>query len=688
VRYVKSLEKAEFENTLGMKLVRIDPGQFSMGFEGHPLPEHVTRDTISTELLRYTDISNRVNGDFDEHPSHTVRITRPFHMGAYQVTNAQYEAFDPAHREIRGKGIRGAEGRHPSPVEETLGREFTYSQEDDEAVVFVGWHDAVRFCKWLSGREGLHYRLPTEAEWEYACRAGTRTPYNTGDSPPRSCTERIDPDSSDPISLSVGRSEPNPWGLYDMHGNVEEWCTDWYGPYPSKEQVDPVGREDGYFRVTRGGGALTELYYLRSANRMGTIPEDRSWLTGLRVVAAPMPDTAPLPVAASKTWQNDVGQARPSDIEIGPDPSQPYFDGPRPYVKIPDGSQGPLFSRHNHDPALVKCPNGDLLAVWYTCVREPGRELGLAASRLRWGRKEWDPADSFWDAPDRNDHAPALGFDGKDTLYHFSGLSAGEGYRANLALVMRTSRDNGVTWSKARFVNPERGVPSQPVPSFINTSESQMIFPSDGPHVIPGGTSILWISGDHGKTWRHSKGYISGIHAALVQLNDGRLMALGRCGGANERMPMSLSDDMGDSWEYSPSPFPPIDSGQRAVLMRLREGPILLCSFAGFRRDPESMPIKDSSGKERNVTGLFAAVSTDEGRSWANVRLVSDDGPGKEVQAMDGRPFTMGFDSAEPLGYLAATQAENGVIHLISSRQHYSFNLPWLLTPPPARPVR
>jgi len=67
---------------------------------------------------------------------------------------------------------------------------------------------------------------------------------------------------------------------------------------------------------------------------------------------------------------------------------------------------------------------------------------------------------------------------------------------------------------------------------------------------------------------------------------------------------------------------------------------------------------------------------------------VSDDGPGKEVQAMDGRPFTMGFDSAEPLGYLAATQAENGVIHLISSRQHYSFNLPWLLTPPPARPVR
>jgi hypothetical protein len=121
--------------------------------------------------------------------------------------------------------------------------------------------------------------------------------------------------------------------------------------------------------------------------------------------------------------------------------------------------------------------------------------------------------------------------------------------------------------------------------------------------------------------------------------------------------------------------------------MRLREGPILLCSFAGARRDPEPMSIRDASGEERMVTGLFAALSLDEGKTWPFVRLVSDDGPGREVEAMDGNPFTMGFDTAEPLGYLAGCQADNGVIHLISSRQHYSFNLAWLKTVPPSEPV-
>jgi hypothetical protein len=98
------------------------------------------------------------------------------------------------------------------------------------------------------------------------------------------------------------------------------------------------------------------------------------------------------------------------------------------------------------------------------------------------------------------------------------------------------------------------------------------------------------------------------------------------------------------------------------------------------------MPITDASGKERLVTGLFAAISLDEGRTWPHIRLVSDDGPGREVEAMDGNPFTMGLNSAEPLGYLSACQADNGVVHLISSRQHYSFNLAWLSTPAPSKP--
>jgi sulfatase modifying factor 1 len=673
----------ELDSSIGMTLVRIEPGEFRMGFEGLPLPQEITMDAMSRHL-RYTDSVNRINGDFDEHPAHMVKITKPFYMGACQVTNAQYELFDPRHRSYRGRRLCGPRYRID---EKSPDGEETGSEDDDEAVTFVSWHDALGFCRWLAKREGLPYRLPTEAEWEYSCRAGTRTPFHTGSSPPPGCMEKmgLEGEGKSSFKLTVGEFEPNAWGLHDMHGNVEEWCNDWYGPYEAWEQVDPVGRVDGDFRVTRGGSHSSEVYYLRSANRMGTIPEDRNWLIGLRVVLGPLPDTAPLPRPAPQLWQRDVNQSIPGDLDAGPDPNEPYFDGPREYVRIPENSQGPLFSRHNHDSALVRCPNGDLLAVWYTCVREPGRELGLAASRLRWGNVEWDPASPFWDAPDRNDHAPALGFDGEDTLYHFCGLSVAAAFRGNLALVMRTSTDNGVTWSKARFVNAERGIPSQPVPSFIRTREGHLIFVSDATR-SPGGGSILWISDDRGESWRPSEGKIAGIHAGLVQLKDGRLMALGRCGGSYERMPMSISADLGRSWEYSSSPFPPVASGQRIVLMRLREGPILLCSFAGFRRDPVPMPIRDASGRERHVTGLYAGVSMDEGRTWPHVRLVSDDGPGREVATMDGQPFTMGFDSAEPLGYLSGCQADNGVIHLISSRQHYSFNLAWLTTPAPSEP--
>ncbi|MBI1929098.1 exo-alpha-sialidase [Candidatus Poribacteria bacterium] len=147
---------------------------------------------------------------------------------------------------------------------------------------------------------------------------------------------------------------------------------------------------------------------------------------------------------------------------------------------------------------------------------------------------------------------------------------------------------------------------------------------------------------------------------------------------------MSISDDMGESWTYYPSPFPPIGGGQRVVLMRLREGSLVFASFTGERRDQPSMEITDASGARRPVTGLFGSVSFDEGETWSHIRLISDDGPGREVETTNSHPFTMGFDSAEPGGYMAACQSPDGVIHLISSKQHYAFNLAWLKTPPPA----
>ena len=126
-----------YENTIGIELVRIEPGGFLMGGK---------------------------NGDFDEIPVHKVTISKPFLMAKTEVTNAQYEQFDPSHKNIRGKhGI---------------------SSGDNEPVVNVSWHDAVRFCELLSEKEGKKYRLPTEAEWEFACRTGMTTVYAIGDSLP------------------------------------------------------------------------------------------------------------------------------------------------------------------------------------------------------------------------------------------------------------------------------------------------------------------------------------------------------------------------------------------------------------------------------------------------------------------------------------------------------------------------
>ncbi|HUT29865.1 MAG TPA: SUMF1/EgtB/PvdO family nonheme iron enzyme [Sedimentisphaerales bacterium] len=654
-------QEKEFGNSIGMKFARMEAGDFQMGIEKIPLPEPWAK----SEHLG--------DGDPDEQPVHRVTISKPFYMGICEVTNAQYEQFDPTHRYIRGK--------------------MGFSIESDEAVVFVNWHEAKAFCDWLSKKEGLPYRLPTEAEWEYACRAGTTTAFSTGESLPEAFHKNVgrswypDPERSkgrkDLVPLHVGKTPANPWGLFDMHGNVEEWCEDWYGPYDGGLQVDPVGRADGDFKVTRGGSHSTELYYLRSANRMGAIPEERNWLIGFRVVLAEPPDGDFLPVRPAPLNQQRVSQRIPPDITEGPDQDKPYFSGPRRYVNIPEGSNGPIFSNHNHVPKIVECANGDLLTIWYTCVSESGRELAIVASRMRYGTDQWEPATMFWDQPDRNEHTSSLWCDADGTLYHFNGFSVAATW-GPLAVIMRTSVDHGRTWSKARLILPEHNRRQMPIESIFRTMDGRILLPCDAVTGGSGGTAI-YLSDDNGLNWKDAGGTIAGIHACVAQLKDGRLMAFGRGDNIDGRMPMSISSDMGRYWKHSASPFPPVGGGQRPLLLRLREGPLVLVSFTGGRRGKGGMPITDASGRQRNVAGMFAALSYDEGKTWANIRLVSHDGPDTTHETMDGRPFELGFSTAEPGGYNSICQARNGVIHLISSRQHYAFNLKWLQTPPPAQ---
>ena len=160
------------------------------------------------------------------------------------------------------------------------------------------------------------------------------------------------------------------------------------------------------------------------------------------------------------------------------------------------------------------------------------------------------------------------------------------------------------------------------------------------------------------------------------------MLAFGRGDDVDGMMPMSVSDDMGATWQVSASVFPPISGGQRLVLERLQEGPLFFASYANH-----PMAITDASGAERTITGLYCAVSFDEGKTWPVRRVVSDDRPDHDIETMDGHMRPVGFDKGEPAGYLAVWQARNGLIHLIGSRAHHTFNLAWAKTLPGAEPA-
>jgi formylglycine-generating enzyme required for sulfatase activity len=657
-------------NTVGMKMIRIEPGRFQMGC---------------------------ADGDYDEKPVHLVVISSPFHLSSTEVTNLQYERFRPEHRMMRGM-------QHTS-----------YS--DSDPVVFVSWDDAMAYCSWLSQQEGKHYRLPTEAEWEYACRAGTTTYYSTGNELPdiyRKGNANGDaggfwPGVPDPLkatpNLTVAQTPANPWGLYDMHGNVEEWCYDFYGPYKPDEQTDPAGCVDGDFKVSRGGSHTTEfgttltdanpqkrmdLRYLSSSNRMGSLRDDRNWLVGFRVAEGNPINTSNTSVNNYRPLnQVNVSQNRPNLTLLPNDykKGKPWFRGPIPFVippKAPADTALPFYY-HNHVPSITEMPNGDLMAIWYNTLRESGRELKYVASRKRYGTSDWEPASLFFDAPDRNDHGGLIWWNGNDTIFHFNGLSAGNTWYY-LALVMRYSTDNGANWSKPVFIDPQHRFQNMPIASMLRDKKGRLIFTCDA---VPGGEggSVVWISADGGKTWRKpaegkaapdfkegsTGAWIAGIHAPIVECPDGSLLSIGRGNNINGMQPRSVSIDGGETWTYSQSDFPSIGSGQRCTLQRLQSGNIFFASF-----DP-ALKVKNSKGEEQVVSGLYAALSVDGGKSFPFRRLITnEEKPGIYNGWGWQHEFEMSAVKAEPKGYVTSTITRNGLIHLITSGNEYIFNEEWI----------
>ena len=612
----------------------------------------------------------------DEAPRHRVTFTKPFGMSAGEITNAQYEQFFPRHRALRGldAGI---------------------STADDDAVVNVTYDQALAYCRALSAVTGRRFRLPTEAEWEYACRAGSSTPYWTGDTLPAS-EQRHQTIARDyaPADLRADGFAPNPWGLRGMHGGVEEWCMDWYGGYTDSPATNPGGPKEGLYRVTRGGSHHTPVKYLASSRRMAMIPTDSHSLTGFRIVET---DVEPVPsgVSAVPAADSTVVKAR----MVWRNSAEPFFSEPIPFVIQPEKGSGTPFYGHNHQPAVTWCENGDLLAIWFTAEAENGREMAVLQSRLHPGASEWTPARLFFKVPGRNMTGSSLLTDRVGNLWHFNGVEAAGDWQ-NLALALRVSPDNGATWSEPRLIEPRHTRRHQAIAGPIVLRDGTMVQLCDAGPGSHDGTSIH-LSADGGQTWndpwdgaplpkfgRDTTGTtIAGIHAGIVELADGTLMALGRGNSiknadGRRRMPVSTSSDRGKTWHYAASEFPPIDGGQRLVLMRLREGPILLVAFTDHpERTPEAergMTFTRADGSTFTGRGMYAAVSYDDGRTWP-VRKLLTDGQSRRLSggAWTGE-FTMDETHAEPLGYLAATQTPDGTIHLLSSGLHYRFNLPWL----------
>jgi len=254
---------SSFTNTVGIRLVQVPAGSFQMG-------------SPPTEPGRNSD-ERQVR----------VTISEPFEISATEITQAQWAA-------VMGDDYRPPAGLHPN--EESGPR---YLGESFPA--YVSWNEASEFCRLLSQKEGVLYRLPTEAEWEYAARAGDETPFRTGEEISPSHANIDMPPEADAAAepkhrpMPVANYEPNAWGLYDVHGNVFEWCADYYAPYEIGPLTDPTGPITGDTRVVRGGSWDTYPRVARFANRWSNYPSVRTDSLGFRIVCEPTEDPLDLP---------------------------------------------------------------------------------------------------------------------------------------------------------------------------------------------------------------------------------------------------------------------------------------------------------------------------------------------------------------------------------------------------------
>ncbi len=275
----------ESTNSIGMKLVLIPPGEFNMGTTEEEAARLLAGASKGSDLQWYRDsVSSQV-------PQHRVRIAQPLLLGGCEVTVGQFRQFvaDTRYATEGERDGHGSWGFDPTGTwmekPEWKWCEPGFAQSDDQPVVHVSWNDSVEFCNWLSRKEGTTYRLPTEAEWEYACRAGTTTLSFFGNDASNGGEYAWFGGNSGVSLHAVGRKKPNAWGLHDIYGSVWEWCADWHdGQYYENSSVDdPAGPATGSCRVHRGGSWKHSVLYCQSAVRIWSGPSGRNGHLGFRI---------------------------------------------------------------------------------------------------------------------------------------------------------------------------------------------------------------------------------------------------------------------------------------------------------------------------------------------------------------------------------------------------------------------
>lgn len=594
--------------------------------------------------------------DWDEGPKHKVAVSE-FRIATKQVSMSEFARFMPEYKQRIEIG--------------------KMSWAENSPAVLVSWHEANAYCQWIEKETGTSCQLPTESEWELAASQATA------------------------LKLK---------GIGD---GVQEWCRDWWAPYPQQARnlKDPTGASNGILKVHRdgGGGSVEEekkdgesVADFRITDRSATVPEDRRSNLGFRIVQGRLPkvDEAHFDLEYLAAPFVDVDQ-RLKDWDAIQNAAA-YFSAGGKFIDAGKDDLGtlPYWNRH-HVPSLTWCDNGDLLATAFTAAFDNSDQMAILITRLRTGADKWDPPAIFFNAPDHNVTSAVLFNAGGGVIHHYNGL--GSSRCEDFSMIKRVSRDNGATWSKPKIVHRFPVNAASPK----NPFGSPRLWPHmdlkvcelEGKRVLLMSTDVgagnelgsaIFVSEDEGDSWNEqtrtgwqaenfakkgkAAGWIAGIHAPVERLKDGSLIAIGRSNNIEGFAPLSRSTDFGKSWTYSASPFPPILSAQRSVLMRLREGPLLFIGFTDSStsvraKTARGIPFGDAKGGSHLGIGTFAAISYDDGKTWSNRKLIPN---------WFKKPW-----KSRTSGYLSCVQTPDGLIHLVSSSHYYRFNLAWLKEPMP-----